>query len=153
MRKIVVQGGVGFIRRVIAVVVLPILLVSPPPASYAKDIGDPSVAPPQYQSIVGGAAADHGAQPWMVALLRQYADIEIPASERQFCGGVLIAPTWVITAAHCLSATNAASIELAIGVTDLDTSDFTAGCAGISQDQPSPNSACHSPPPVRCATS
>lgn len=45
--------------------------------------------------IVGGGPADPGAWPWQVALLGK-------ASNRQFCGGSLIAPDLVLTAAHCL---------------------------------------------------
>ena len=43
--------------------------------------------------IVGGVSAVEGTWPWQVALLDQDGDI--------FCGGVLITPNFVLTAAHC----------------------------------------------------
>ncbi len=47
--------------------------------------------------IVGGIPAKEGAWPWQVRLFRSEAD------RTGFCGGTLIAPQWVLTAAHCLN--------------------------------------------------
>ncbi|MFQ3612280.1 MAG: trypsin-like serine protease [Cyanobacteriota bacterium] len=49
--------------------------------------------------IVGGEAAAPGAYPWMVGLMM--AD-ETDPFEARFCGGSLIDPEWVMTAAHCM---------------------------------------------------
>jgi hypothetical protein len=46
--------------------------------------------------IVGGAPADPGEWPWQVAL---FADDGVTI---WFCGGSLISPHWVLTAAHCV---------------------------------------------------
>ncbi|MFO0596419.1 MAG: trypsin-like serine protease [Myxococcaceae bacterium] len=43
--------------------------------------------------IVGGTDADIAAVPWQVAVM--------DASWFQYCGGSIIAPSWVLTAAHC----------------------------------------------------
>jgi len=45
------------------------------------------------QRIVGGSFAPNGAYPWTAAMLN--------SSQQQGCGGSLIAPKWVVTAAHC----------------------------------------------------
>lgn len=50
------------------------------------------------ERIVGGRPAPEGAFPWMVALLNA---AEPDPFQAQFCGGSLIAPEWVVTAAHC----------------------------------------------------
>ncbi|MBX3714269.1 MAG: trypsin-like serine protease [Lysobacter sp.] len=55
-----------------------------------------------HQRIVGGSFAPDGAYPWTAALLS--------SSGGQFCGGSLIAPKWVVTAAHCSS--SAASVRV-----------------------------------------
>lgn len=44
--------------------------------------------------IIGGQPAARGRWPWQVALLNRRRE--------PFCGGTLIAPGWVLTAAHCL---------------------------------------------------
>ncbi|XP_036176543.1 serine protease 56 isoform X1 [Myotis myotis] len=44
--------------------------------------------------IVGGSAAQPGAWPWLVRLRR---------SGQPLCGGVLVAASWVLTAAHCFA--------------------------------------------------
>jgi secreted trypsin-like serine protease len=45
--------------------------------------------------IVRGQKADAGEWPWQVRILKDIDD------RRGFCGGSLIAPQWVLTAAHC----------------------------------------------------
>lgn len=50
-------------------------------------------------SIINGRDAKPGAWPWMVALYIQPSDGSEPS---QVCGGTLLNPWWVVTAAHCL---------------------------------------------------
>jgi len=54
---------------------------------------------PVHARIVGGVEAEEGAWPAMVALVR--AD-RPDNREARYCGGSLIAPNWVLTAAHCV---------------------------------------------------
>jgi secreted trypsin-like serine protease len=49
--------------------------------------------------IVGGQPAPEGAYPFMVSLTRPSATNPYSG---HFCGGSLIAPNWVLTAAHCM---------------------------------------------------
>ena len=51
-----------------------------------------------FTRIIGGQRARLGDAPWQVALANGRAS---NIYERQFCGGTLINPSWVLTAAHC----------------------------------------------------
>jgi secreted trypsin-like serine protease len=74
-------------RRIAVVLVLAALLAA---------AGSASASP---GSIVGGGPASFAAWPWSVAILSAYTSNRYDA---QFCGGTLIAPGVVLTAAHCL---------------------------------------------------
>lgn len=71
--------------------------------------------------IVGGVAATDGTYPWIVALI-EAGDTALVG---QYCGASLIAPTWVLTAAHCVTqdytttSLSASSIQVIVNFTSL----------------------------------
>jgi len=73
--------------------------------------------------ILGGNSVDISDYPWQVALIRGYAKDPLRS---QFCGGSLIAPNVVVTAAHC--------IDNAIVRKDATRIDVIAGTAFYASD-------------------
>jgi trypsin len=59
--------------------------------SGSEDLSDSNLGA-STQEIVGGATATNSEWPWVVSL---------QGSSGHFCGGTLISPQWVATAAHC----------------------------------------------------
>lgn len=92
----------------------------PAPAAYAQSGMEAALAPMERipdarraqrealdgeePRVFGGTAAQEGAWPFQVALLTTHNLDDAPEShfDAQFCGGSLISPEWVLTAAHCL---------------------------------------------------
>ncbi|XP_074633753.1 zinc metalloproteinase nas-15-like [Acropora palmata] len=78
---------------------------SPPPPPGTKPPGSCGISPVNYGRVMHGANARPGSWPWQVAV----------RSGRGFCGGSLISPEWIVTAAHCISSTNPSSYSLTLG--------------------------------------
>jgi len=77
-------------------------------------------AVPAREKIVGGEESAPDAWPWAVALVRSNNS---NAKDGQFCGGTLIKPNWVLTAAHCVSGKVASRIDIVLGRHDLETNE------------------------------
>lgn len=79
---------------------------------------------PAANAIIGGTEVSNDAYPFMVAVLEKGSG---SAFDRQFCGGSLIAPDTVMTAAHCLvddagKPVKAKTVQVAVGRTVLSKS-------------------------------
>jgi hypothetical protein len=76
------------------------------------------------KAIVGGANTTIEQQPWQVSV-QQYGS--------HFCGGSIIAPTWVLTAQHCVEGLSADGLAVVAGATRLSraTDGQTRGVARI----------------------
>ena len=79
-------------------------------------------AAPMREFVVGGSAAAPGTWPSIVALVTPGTGAEAG----QFCGGTLIAPSIVLTAAHCVideagTVLGPAGVDVLAGTTDLTT--------------------------------
>ncbi|XP_040844954.1 ovochymase-2 [Ochotona curzoniae] len=64
-----------------------------------------------FSRIVGGSQVEKGSYPWQVSLKQ---------GQKHICGGTIISPQWVITAAHCITSRNiGANLNVTAGEHDL----------------------------------
>lgn len=76
--------------------------------------GEPD--PPPTPRIIGGTPAAPGAWPSQVGLLSSGVADNYQA---QFCGGTVIDPSWILTAAHCLEDEVAGGVDVLTGTQSL----------------------------------
>ncbi|XP_071275546.1 prostasin [Agelaius tricolor] len=90
------RAGPGAGPALLPLLLLPLLLPSGHWAVAAEDDTVPC-GTPVLRRVVGGAGAQEGQWPWTVS---------VAFRGRHVCGGALIAPAWVLTAAHCFPPEN-----------------------------------------------
>jgi secreted trypsin-like serine protease len=82
-------------------------------------------------AVVGGTQTNVQRYPWMVILSDKSGNSD---SSGQFCGGSLVTPTKVVTAAHCVNRRTPAEFQVIAGRTDLRTdAGTTVGVASVWQ--------------------
>lgn len=86
------------------------------PAAVATPVAWAGPANPVEPQIVGGDSTRIAEHPWMVALTTA-------GSVSAYCGGALVGPDRVVTAAHCISDYRPGSIRVIAGRTDLRNND------------------------------
>jgi secreted trypsin-like serine protease len=84
-------------------------------ASLMCGLAASALAETDTEMIVGGTPAPPGKYPWQVRLYENMDD------DVGFCGGSIIAPQWVLTAAHCLVDTD----SVVVGYGDIDRTKTT----------------------------
>lgn len=99
-------------RAALGIAVLLVALGAPVALAGAPPSADHPEVPGNQPHIVGGEPASAADYPWMVALTRGNSD-------SAYCGGALVAPDRVLTAAHCISGYSAGSVRVLAGRTDL----------------------------------
>ena len=93
----------------------------------ARSQGEP--VEPNGPAIVGGREADPGEWPWQVALINSGGDLYWD----QFCGGSLIDPGWVVTAAHCVENRLPDTLQVVAGIHNLVEPDEGYVLRNVSQ--------------------
>lgn len=86
-------------------------------AAFVLALGVASICPSRAQAIVAGRAAAPGEAPFAVALVVRGQ----PAASSVFCGGSLVAPGVVVTAAHCVLGKRPSRVDVVAGRQRLDT--------------------------------
>jgi secreted trypsin-like serine protease len=90
-------------------------------AGFAANAEEPTTDGGFEAQIVGGQPAAEGQYPWLVSVGYELAGE--PAAEH-LCGGSVIAPSVVLTAAHCVAGEDPVDLTVLAGSVDLESPDL-----------------------------
>ncbi|XP_047648813.1 kallikrein-1 [Phacochoerus africanus] len=91
----------------------------------ALSLAGTGAAPPIQSRVIGGRECEKDSHPWQVAIYH-YSSFQ--------CGGVLVDPKWVLTAAHCKND----NYQVWLGRHNLFENEDTAQFFGVTADFPHP---------------
>ncbi|KAM9738148.1 coagulation factor VII-like isoform 2-T2 [Menidia menidia] len=74
--------------------------------------------------IVGGTECPKGECPWQVLLVYK---------GKGFCGGVIVKPTWILTAAHCLENTDRRFLKVVAGEHNIQVNESTEQLVPVAE--------------------
>jgi transmembrane serine protease 11D len=145
MKKLHLSLSLFLVVGLFLVATVTVKTQAPTPSSTQSQ---PTVTPlpteiPLKPQIVGGQPADPAEYPWQVALVQAGEPDPLTG---QFCGGSLIHPEWILTAAHCVVdlgiVIDPAGIEVVLGINNLSDG-LTSGTEGqrlaVAEVIPFPN--------------
>ncbi|HEX6288376.1 MAG TPA: serine protease [Herpetosiphonaceae bacterium] len=119
----------GIIAFLMALIGFPFHAAAQPPDPSSNHPTPPSSDRPGTE-IVGGTEAVPGAWPWTA---------ELRLNGGHWCGGSLIAPRWIVTAAHCVYGKSAIQFTVVLGEHDLNAEEGTEQRFSVSQIKIHPN--------------
>ncbi|XP_029788461.1 hyaluronan-binding protein 2 [Suricata suricatta] len=93
--------------------------------------GKPEMAEKKVKRIYGGFKSTAGKHPWQ-ASLQTTLSLTVSMPQGHFCGGALIHPCWVLTAAHCTDI-KTKHLKVVLGDQDLKKTEFHEQRFGVEK--------------------